>query len=83
MISEPGTSTSTLVISQYEKNNTLHYTLRVYSASEFKLSKVEEPYIAKYEKRVINYETTVIFIDNVIKKSVPITVLNTHMPLQE
>ena len=47
-----GTSTYTLVISQYEKSNTIHYTLRVYATTEFSLNKISEPYIAKYEKQV-------------------------------
>ena len=47
-----GTGTYTLVISQYEKSNTIHYTLRIYSTTEFSLNKISEPYIAKYEKQV-------------------------------
>ena len=47
-----GTGTYTLVISQYEKSNTIHYTLRVYSTCEFTLNRIAEPYIAKYEKHL-------------------------------
>ena len=52
MVAEKGTTTYTLVISQYEKNNTIHYTLRVYSTAPFSLTKVSEPYVDKYSKRV-------------------------------
>ncbi|XP_013402737.1 calpain-7-like, partial [Lingula anatina] len=47
-----GSSTYTLVTSQYEKNNTIHYTLRVYSTCEFVFSKIMEPYNPKYEKQL-------------------------------
>lgn len=47
-----GTSTYTLVISQYEKNNSINYTLRVYSTCEFTLSKINEPYNPAYEKQI-------------------------------
>lgn len=52
MIASSGTNVYTLVISQYEKNNTIHYTLRVYATTEFKLTKVANPYVEKYEKRI-------------------------------
>jgi calpain-7 len=52
MVEEKGTGTYTLVVSQYEKNETIHYTLRVYSTCEFKMFKVSEPYDAKLEKQV-------------------------------
>ncbi|GFR95180.1 calpain-7-like [Elysia marginata] len=42
----------TLVISQYEKNNTTHYTLRVYSTVDFTLTRFPNPYKKQYEKRV-------------------------------
>ncbi|CAH1789739.1 unnamed protein product [Owenia fusiformis] len=50
MVEPAGTSQYTLVISQYEKSNTIHYTLRVYSTAPFSLDKIGEPYIPKYEK---------------------------------
>ncbi|XP_022109312.1 calpain-7-like isoform X2 [Acanthaster planci] len=34
----------TVVVSQFEKSNTIRYSLRVYSTCEFKLSKMPEPY---------------------------------------
>ncbi|XP_039593575.1 calpain-7 [Polypterus senegalus] len=39
-----GTQTFTLVVSQYEKQNTIHYTLRVYSGCKFSFSKIPTPY---------------------------------------
>ncbi|XP_038044478.1 calpain-7-like [Patiria miniata] len=37
-------SVYTIVVSQFEKSNTIRYSLRVYSTCEFKLSKMPEPY---------------------------------------
>ncbi|KAH3719763.1 calpain-7-like [Dreissena polymorpha] len=45
-------ATYTLVVSQYEKNNTIHYTLRVYATCEFSLTKIADPYKKQYEKRI-------------------------------
>ena len=42
----------TLVVSQYKKSNTIHFTLRVYATCEFSLSKIREPYKQEYEKQV-------------------------------
>ena len=42
----------TLVISQYEKNNTIHYTLRVYATCDFSLTRFIDPYKSQYEKKV-------------------------------
>ncbi|XP_041101012.1 calpain-7-like isoform X2 [Polyodon spathula] len=39
-----GTHTFSLVVSQYEKQNTIHYTLRVYSGCKFNFSKIPTPY---------------------------------------
>ena len=47
---ESGSQVFTLVISQYEKLNTIHYTLRVYAQCEFNLTKIIDPY--KHEKEV-------------------------------
>ncbi|XP_072028710.1 calpain-7-like [Amphiura filiformis] len=44
VIQDKGTTSFTIIISQFEKSNTIHYSLRVFSTSEFKLSKVPEPY---------------------------------------
>ncbi|XP_052813546.1 calpain-7-like [Mya arenaria] len=44
-------ATYTLVVSQYEKNNTIHYTLRVYATCDFSLTKIVDPYKKQYEKR--------------------------------
>lgn len=43
-LTTPGTHTFTLVVSQYEKQNTIHYTLRVYAACKFTFSKIPTPY---------------------------------------
>ncbi|XP_026139561.1 calpain-7-like [Carassius auratus] len=40
----PGTHTFTLVVSQYEKQNTINYTLRVYSVCKFNFSKIPTPF---------------------------------------
>ncbi|CAF0761328.1 unnamed protein product [Brachionus calyciflorus] len=46
------TITYTLVICQYEKNNTIYYTLRAYSTMPFTLNEITEPYNRKYWKRI-------------------------------
>ncbi|CAI7935190.1 calpain-7 isoform X1, partial [Podarcis lilfordi] len=43
-LTSPGTHTFTLVVSQYEKQNTIHYTLRVYSVCKFNFCKIPTPY---------------------------------------
>ncbi|XP_036999826.1 calpain-7 isoform X2 [Artibeus jamaicensis] len=43
-LTTPGTHTFTLVVSQYEKQNTIHYTVRVYSVCSFTFSKIPSPY---------------------------------------
>ena len=50
MVEEKGTSLYNLVISQYEKTSTIHYTLRVYATCKFSLTKISEPYT--HEKQV-------------------------------
>ncbi|XP_020604869.1 calpain-7-like [Orbicella faveolata] len=45
-----GTNRFTLVVSQYEKTNTIHYTIKVFSSTEFRLSPVPVPYTV--EKQV-------------------------------
>ncbi|XP_059165867.1 calpain-7-like [Physella acuta] len=45
----------TLVISQYEKNNTTHYTLRVYSTCEFSLTRFPDPYKKQFDKKVTGH----------------------------
>ncbi|ESP01924.1 hypothetical protein LOTGIDRAFT_138889 [Lottia gigantea] len=52
LVEPKGTSLYTLVISQYEKNNTIRYTLRVYSTAEFKLTKFTDPYLTQFEKHI-------------------------------
>ncbi|VDD94009.1 unnamed protein product, partial [Enterobius vermicularis] len=44
LVKEPGIQKYTLVVAQYEKTNTIYYTLRVYSTAEFKLKKMKVPY---------------------------------------
>ncbi|XP_073189384.1 calpain-7 isoform X2 [Lepidochelys kempii] len=43
-LTSPGSHTFTLVVSQYEKQNTIHYTLRVYSVCKFTFTKIPTPY---------------------------------------
>ncbi|XP_066441626.1 calpain-7 isoform X1 [Eleutherodactylus coqui] len=43
-LTTPGAHTFTLVVSQYEKQNTIHYTIRVYAACKFTFSKIPTPY---------------------------------------
>ncbi|XP_078520015.1 calpain-7 isoform X2 [Lissotriton helveticus] len=43
-LTTPGTHTFTLVVSQYEKQNNIHYTIRVYSGCKFTFSKIPAPY---------------------------------------
>ncbi|MBN3305524.1 calpain-7 [Amia ocellicauda] len=43
-LTSAGTHTFTLVMSQYEKQNTIHYTLRVYAGCKFNFSKIPTPY---------------------------------------
>ncbi|THD23623.1 putative cytosolic ca2+-dependent cysteine protease calpain [Fasciola hepatica] len=50
LLQEAGTVNYTLVISQYEKSNTIRYTLRVYSTAPFVLRKIIDPY--KVEKQI-------------------------------
>ncbi|KAI9565626.1 hypothetical protein GHT06_009418 [Daphnia sinensis] len=49
---QAGTERYTLVISQYEKSNTINYSLRVYSTCPFELKKITKPY--KYKDEVKN-----------------------------
>ena len=46
------TLTYTLVISQYEKNNSVYYTLRAFSTMAFQMSELREPYNPKFAKKV-------------------------------
>ncbi|XP_075994398.1 calpain-7 [Genypterus blacodes] len=43
-LTSAGTHTFTLVVSQYEKQNTINYTLRVYAGSKFSFSKIPNPF---------------------------------------
>uniref|UniRef100_A0A3Q2PMT6 Calpain 7 n=1 Tax=Fundulus heteroclitus TaxID=8078 RepID=A0A3Q2PMT6_FUNHE len=43
-LTSAGTHTFTLVVSQYEKQNTINYTLRVYSGSKFTFAKIPNPF---------------------------------------
>ncbi|KAK3587933.1 hypothetical protein CHS0354_014448 [Potamilus streckersoni] len=52
LVENKGNAAYTLVMSQYEKNNTIHYTLRVYATCEFSLTKIADPYNKKNEKRI-------------------------------
>uniref|UniRef100_A0A673XA47 Calpain 7 n=1 Tax=Salmo trutta TaxID=8032 RepID=A0A673XA47_SALTR len=43
-LTSSGTHTFTLVVSQYEKQNTINYTLRVYSGCKFSFTKIPTPF---------------------------------------
>nr|XP_057909067.1 calpain-7 [Doryrhamphus excisus] len=43
-LTSTGTHTFTLVVSQYEKQNTINYTLRVYSGCKFSFAKIPNPF---------------------------------------
>ncbi|KAM6935619.1 LOW QUALITY PROTEIN: calpain-7 [Lycodopsis pacificus] len=43
-LTSAGPHTFTLVVSQYEKQNTINYTLRVYSGCKFSFSKIPNPF---------------------------------------
>ncbi|KAK5921570.1 hypothetical protein CgunFtcFv8_018926 [Champsocephalus gunnari] len=43
-LTSAGTHTFTLVVSQYEKQNTINYTLRVYTGCKFSFSKIPNPF---------------------------------------
>ncbi|RCN44943.1 MIT domain protein [Ancylostoma caninum] len=47
VVSDPGPQKYTLVVAQYEKMNTIYYTLRVYSSCQFNLSPIKSPYTVK------------------------------------
>uniref|UniRef100_A0A8C5H0I9 Calpain catalytic domain-containing protein n=1 Tax=Gouania willdenowi TaxID=441366 RepID=A0A8C5H0I9_GOUWI len=49
-LTSAGTHTFTLVVSQYEKQNTINYTLRVYAGCKFTFSKIPNPFT--HSKRV-------------------------------
>lgn len=44
VIPQGGETRYTLVVSQYEKSNTIHYTLRAYSSCPFQLAPIANPY---------------------------------------
>ncbi|EUB64358.1 Calpain-7 [Echinococcus granulosus] len=44
LVQEPGNVTYTLVVSQYEKNVTIQYTLRAYSTAPMRFSPIIDPY---------------------------------------
>jgi calpain-7 len=50
--SSPTHLTYTLVVSQYEKYNSIYFTLRAYSTQPFQMNEIKEPYNSKYFKRV-------------------------------
>ncbi|XP_014780312.1 calpain-7 [Octopus bimaculoides] len=52
---EPGVNSYTLIVSQYEKNNSIYYTLRVYSNSEFTLTSIVDLYKKEYGKRITGH----------------------------
>lgn len=55
MVEEKGIHSYTLIISQYEKNSSIYYTLRVYSSCEFSLTKITDPYKKEYDKKITGH----------------------------
>ena len=53
MVEPAGSHVYTLVVSQYEKSHTIHFTLRVFSTNEIKLTRVSDPYLQKFQKQVL------------------------------
>ncbi|KAI6239086.1 Calpain, protein [Aphelenchoides fujianensis] len=43
-VDEPGIQKYTLVVAQYEKTNTIYFTLKVYGSTEFSLREIKSPY---------------------------------------
>lgn len=56
IIPSSGPTRYTLVVSQYEKMNTIHYTLRAYSSVPFQLNKISNPF--KFKQEIKNGEWT-------------------------
>lgn len=59
-IKEPGNHKYTLVVAQYEKTNTIYYTLRVFSSAQFRLSEIKSPFKVKHSvglstKKLMNF----------------------------
>nr|XP_054767557.1 calpain-7-like [Lytechinus pictus] len=50
IVNDKSSSIYTIIVSQFEKNNSIHYTLRAYGTCEFKLSKIVDPY--KHTKNI-------------------------------
>lgn len=73
-LGEQNDSKYTLVISQYEKTNTIYYTLRAYGTCPFILRKI--PQLYKYEKEVYIIN---IFLDSL--NNLNYTFLNLHINL--
>ncbi|XP_071502226.1 calpain-7-like [Diadema antillarum] len=44
IVNDKSSSVFTIIVSQFEKNNTIHYTLRAYGTCDFCLSKIADPY---------------------------------------
>jgi calpain-7 len=53
-----GPTSYTFVISNYEKRNTIYYTLRAYSTLPFEMKELKEPYNKKFNKTV-NIQVTI------------------------
>ncbi|KAG1687433.1 Calpain-7 [Nymphon striatum] len=49
LIPDRGSTSYTLVVSQYEKSTTIYYSLRAYSTCPFTLKKLEDPYLHRQE----------------------------------
>lgn len=54
VLKEPGSHKFTLVVSQYEKHLTIHYSLRVYATCPFTLQKIKNYCKHKQEVRIFS-----------------------------
>uniref|UniRef100_A0A8C8BSD4 Calpain catalytic domain-containing protein n=1 Tax=Oncorhynchus tshawytscha TaxID=74940 RepID=A0A8C8BSD4_ONCTS len=77
-LTSTGTHTFTLVVSQYEKQNTINYTLRVYSGCKFSFSKIPTPFT--HTKRV-TFTSTCLFVHILYWHDNKITILHCESPL--
>ena len=59
---QAGVERYTLVISQYEKSNTINYSLRVYSTCPIELKKITKPYRYKDEVSENNFFFFYLFV---------------------
>lgn len=62
IILSPGARRYTLVVSQYEKTQTIYYTLRAYATCPFSLTKIEDRYNSVKEVRFWSNSSSLIIL---------------------